>query len=101
MLTLEAGKEKLLNFYRHHRRMPSYAEIMGICSFNSKNAAYKLVAKLIASGIIAKDATGRLIPKHLGIAIPVLGTIEAGPGWPSPAEEELIDPMTLDEYLMP
>ena len=42
-----------------------------------------------------------MIPKNLGVAIPVLGVIEAGSGWPSPAEEELIDPMTLDEYLMP
>jgi SOS-response transcriptional repressor LexA len=33
------------------------------------------------------------------IPIPLLGTIEAG--WPSPAEEELTDTITLDDWLTP
>jgi len=99
MPPLETYKTKIQKFYRRHRRMPSYAEIMQLAGFKSKNAASKLVAKLIQLGSIAKDATGRLIPKHLGASLPVLGTIEAG--WPSPAEEELLDTMTLDDYLIP
>ena len=38
---------------------------------------------------------GKLIPKKL-VTVPVLGTITAG--FPSPAEEELLDTLTLDEY---
>ncbi len=98
MPPLEACKEKILKFYHRHRRMPSYAEIMELVGFKSKNAVYKLVGKLIELGIVAKDAKGRLIPKRLESAIPVLGVVEAG--WPSPAEEELLDTLTLDDYLI-
>ena len=98
MPTLEASKEKIRKFYGRHRRMPSYSEIMDLAGFKSKNAAYKLVGKLVEQGVVAKDAKGRLIPKRLEAAIPVLGVVEAG--WPSPAEEELLDTMTLDAYLI-
>ncbi len=37
-------------------------------------------------------------PSGLFYSITVLGTVEAG--WPSPAEEELSDTMSLDEYLI-
>jgi repressor LexA len=40
-----------------------------------------------------------IVPGKRSRPIPILGTIEAG--FPSPAEEELIDVMTLDEYLIP
>src|SRR2546427_2166259 len=99
MPTVETAKEKILNFYRRHRRMPSYGEIMQLAGFKSKNAVLKLVAKLIELGIVAKDATGRLIPKNLSVALPVLGTVEAN-NWPSPAEEELLDTISLDDYLI-
>ena len=98
MPPLDASKAKILTFYRRHRRMPSYAEIMDLAGFKSKNSVHKLVAKLIERGVIAKDATGRLIPKRLGVTLPVLGVVEAG--WPSPAEEELLDTLTLDDYLI-
>lgn len=94
----EKYKGKILGFYRRNRRMPSYAEIMEIVGFHSKNPVHKLVAKLIQRGVIEKDATGRLIPRHLGLSLRVLGVVEAG--WPSPAEEELLDTMTLDDYLI-
>ncbi len=77
--------------------MPSYREITWLCDFKSTNAAYKLVDRLLAVGAVAKDASGRLIPQKLSGDIPVLGIVEAG--WPSPAEEELIDTMNLDEFI--
>jgi SOS regulatory protein LexA len=99
MLTFEAYKGKLLRFYRQHRRMPSYGEIMRLVGFKSKFAVVKLVKKLVASGVVAKDASGKLIPGNIGETVRVLGYVEAG--WPSPAEEELIDTISLDEYLIP
>ncbi len=99
ILPIEARKTEILKFYRRNRRMPSYAEIMTLAGFKSKNAVHKLVTKLIDLGFVEKDATGRLIPKRLEIEIPVLGVVEAG--WPSPAEEELLDTMSLDDYLVP
>ena len=98
MPNLEAHQVKILRFYHRNRRMPSYGEIMGLTGFKSKNAVHKLVSKLVDHGVIAKDATGRLIPKRLESALRVLGVVEAG--WPSPAEEELLDTITLDDYLV-
>lgn len=78
--------------------MPTYAEIAEILGYKSKNAAYKVVQRLIQEGVLGKDAEGRLIPRNLYGEVKVLGLIEAG--FPSPAEEELVDTMTLDEYLI-
>ncbi len=36
---------------------------------------------------------------RLGETVGILGVIEAG--WPSPAEEELLDTMSFDDYLVP
>ena len=78
--------------------MPNYAEIMEITRLKSKNSVFKLLKKLEEQGIIEKDEKGFIIPRNLFGAIKVLGTVEAG--FPSPAEEELIDTMTLDEWLI-
>lgn len=91
--------QKLIaNFYTKHRRMPSYGELLTLTGLKSKNAVYKIVQKLIDQQVLAKDQMGKIIPaKHFN-SVSVLGTVEAG--FPSPAEEELIDTMTLDEYLI-
>lgn len=78
--------------------MPSYSEIMRLMGFKSKNSVYKLVRALVSKGVLGKDRTGRVVPKNLAPAVPVLGAVEAG--FPSPAEEELADTMSLDEYLV-
>jgi len=90
--------QNLRRFYKANRRMPSVSELQDLAGFRSKNAAYKLIKRLSIQGLVAKDAKGRLIPKKL-VELPVLGTITAG--FPSPAEEELLDTITLDEYLIP
>lgn len=78
--------------------MPSYGELTAVVGYRSKNAAYKLVARLIDGGWLEKDAAGKIVPGRLFHAVPVLGTVRAG--FPSPAEEELADTMTLDEFLI-
>jgi repressor LexA len=92
------AQTKIAAFYRANRRMPSYAEIMKLIGFKSKNAVYKLVRALEKKGAMKKDRKGRLIPRKLFGEIKVLGVVEAG--FPSPAEEELVDTMTLDEWLI-
>ena len=89
---------KIMAFYEQHRRMPTYSEIMRLMAFKSKNSAYKLVNTMAEKGLIEKDSSGRVIPRQLTLPVRVLGTVEAG--FPSPAEEELSDTMTLDEYLI-
>lgn len=87
----------IIRFYQKHRRLPSYREILKLAGFKSTNAAHKLANKLIALGFLAKD-NGRLVPGRKFRQLPILGTVQAG--WPSPAEEELVDTMNLDEWLV-
>jgi hypothetical protein len=39
--------QKIRAFYRSHKRMPSYSELMAVVGFRSKNAAYKLVGSVL------------------------------------------------------
>jgi SOS regulatory protein LexA len=95
---MEKYQKEILNFYRKAKRMPSYSEIAKLLGFKSKNASYKLVNKMIELGLVAKDSSGKIIPKRILGETRLLGTVEAG--FPSPAEEELSDTITLDEYLI-
>jgi Peptidase S24-like len=47
---------------------------------------------------VEKDEAGKIVPGRLFHAVPVLGTVTAG--FPSPADEELGDTMSLDEFLI-
>lgn len=71
---------------------------MHLAQFRSKDSAFKLVNRLMALGRLQKDATGRLLPTRYFHQIPWLGTVVAG--YPSPAEEELLDVLNLEEYLI-
>jgi SOS regulatory protein LexA len=85
-------------FYRQKGRMPSFSEICEIVGFRSKNAVFKLVNKLERLKFIERDEKGRLIPRSIASNAKILGTVEAG--FPSPAEEELADTLSLDELLI-
>ncbi len=52
----------IVAFYRTHRRMPTYREIMRLAGFRSTNAAAKLVKKLVASRLIQQDPTDGSYP---------------------------------------
>ena len=79
--------------------MPSYAEIMDLAGFKSKNAVSKLVHKLIDLGVLEKDAQGRLVPTVAAGEIPLLGLVEAG--IPSTADSDTLDTLSIEEYLIP
>lgn len=94
---MELEVAKIADFYRAHKRMPSYGELEHILGYRSKSAVAYFVRKLLDKGYIGKDKTGRLIPKNLG-EVRVLGVVEAG--FPTTAAEEMIDTMSLDEWLV-
>lgn len=94
----DSYKNKIISFYKRTKRMPSYAEIMALVGFKSKNAVYKLVNKLIGEGVLEKDSSGRLIPNKLIGEVPMLGLVEAG--FPTVAEETVLDTLSIDEYLI-
>ena len=97
-MSKQSQYDKIVAFYHKSRRMPSYGEIMRLGGFKSKNAAYKLVSGMVEQGLLDRDGQGKLIPRQSILSVKLLGTVEAG--FPSPAEEELVDTMTLDEYLI-
>src|SRR3989338_1150167 len=97
MLTPQKASEKLRTFYRNNNRMPSIAEVCKLFNYASKGAAHYFIKKLIDEGYTDKDRSGRLIATSK-LTLPLLGFVQAG--FPSPAEEELIDTLSLDDYLI-
>jgi SOS-response transcriptional repressor LexA len=75
---IEEYKNKIFSFYEKNKRMPSYAEVMSLLGFKSKNSVYKLINKLIDIGVISKDSTGKIVPNNLFQEVNLLGLVEAG-----------------------
>ncbi len=89
---------KVKQFYWENKRMPSYSELAKVLGFRSKFAAQYVVNRWVEAGVIGRDYTGKLTPGRLFLPIRLLGTVEAG--FPSPAEEENVDTISLDEWLI-
>jgi SOS regulatory protein LexA len=95
-----ADKVRLLRqFWRMERRSPTYAEMLDLFGYKSKNAVFGLLAKLEEAGYVSKDTNGRiaLLPRLTG-TVRMLGSIAAG--FPTQEEEQATDAVTLDEYLV-
>ncbi|OGH80375.1 MAG: hypothetical protein A3I29_00440 [Candidatus Magasanikbacteria bacterium RIFCSPLOWO2_02_FULL_44_11] len=88
----------IARFYRERKRLPSYREMLKLTGFRSTNAVYRLVERFRQADLLTKDAAGKLIPGKRFRELRILGTVEAG--WPSPAEEELIDTIGLEDWLI-
>lgn len=95
---LKQYNKQLNDFYLSAKRMPSYSEMLRLFRVSSKNAVFKRIEQLVKEGLLRKDATGRIIPLRVQNPVRLLGFIKAG--FPSPAEEETTDLMSLDEYLI-
>jgi len=95
---LQSRIRAISGFYYQKGRMPSFSEIAKLAGFRSKNAVYKLINKLEKQKILQRDAKGRLIAGSIASPVKMLGTVEAG--FPSPAEEELADNLSLDDLLI-
>ena len=78
--------------------MPSDSELMAITGLRFNHAVCTHVERLLDLTSCAHAMVHRLLPGPRGAHLPVLGTVSAG--FPSPADEELTDTMSLDEYLI-
>ena len=96
--TVQSVEKKIAVFFRENRRMPTYSEMLTVLGVRSKSVVHFWVRKLLQEGILEKDPGGFLRPVQRGFALPLVGEIQAG--FPSPAEEELRDLVSLDEYLV-
>ena len=95
-----AEKIRLLRrFWRQERRAPTYAEMLDLFGYRSKNAVFGLLRRLEETGYVAKDDNGRiaLLPRLTG-SVRILGSIAAG--FPTQEEEQATDAITLDEFLV-
>lgn len=98
-LNLDEKILALRRFYRQERRLPGYAEMLVIFEYRSKNAVFSLLRKLETAGYLHRDVNRKYSPtRKLTGLVKLLGKVEAG--FPSPAEEELVDVLSLDEFLI-
>ena len=98
-MKFEDKLRKLREFVRAEHRMPGYNEMLKLFGYRSKNAAYGLLKKLEQYGYVTKGLGGKVAAtdKLVG-SIKLLGAVQAG--FPSPAEEELVDVLSLDDFLV-
>ena len=87
---------KIRKFYKKHRRLPSYSEMLQIFNLSSKNAVFKIIQKFIELGFFKKEGN-KIAPASKFFALPLVGLVKAG--FPILAEENR-DYLTLDEYLI-
>lgn len=85
-------------FYRQNKIMPTYDEICMIFGFKSKNAAFKLVNKLVDENFVEKMDKGRLKPGIHLLGLPMFNSVQAG--MPTAEEETLMDHVDLNDYLV-
>ncbi len=89
---------KLRQFLAKEKRLPGYNEMLALFDYKSKNAVFGLLRKLTEHGyLVKKDRKISYTGKLFG-SVRLLGAVQAG--FPSPAEEELIDTLSMDEFLV-
>lgn len=86
----------LKKFYRKHRRLPSYSEMLKVYNVASKRTIHEYMDSLIDEGFL-KTVNNKLAPTKRFFALPVLGMIRAG--YPIIAEQHR-SYVTLDEYFI-
>lgn len=94
----EIAIKKIRQFHQKQRRVPTLEEMSKLFKFASKRSAFLLVERLVEAGLIEKDGKGRITIKRMFLPLPVLGSIRAGV--PQDEEEQLIDTLSFDEYLV-
>ncbi len=91
-------KEELVQYYKKYKQLPTYDELVELFHLRSKGSLHKYIQKFIDDELIGKSDTGKLIPTTKLYGLRVLGSVQAG--FPTAAEEEDVDTMSLDEYLI-
>ena len=89
---------RIRKYYAENKIMPTYDEICLLFGFKSKNAAFKLINKLVDQGFVEKMDKGRLKPGVNFLGLPLFSSVSAGP--PTAEEEILLDRIDLNDYLI-
>ena len=96
--TVKSVAQKIADFYRSRHRMPTYEEMLALLAVRSKSVVHFWMNKLLKEGILEKDKFGHLTFINPLVGVPLAGDVSAG--FPSPAEEELRDVISFDDYLI-
>jgi len=78
--------------------MPSYDEMLGLFGYQSKNSVFGALRKLAELGFLDLKRGRAVATGRLTGTLRLLGAVQAG--FPSPAEEELVDTLSLDDLLI-
>lgn len=96
---IEERLPALRAFVRANGRAPTLEELCALYGVRSKNTASLIAKGFVRAGALGRTATGRLVAVPLPPRpLRLLGSVAAG--FPSPAEESLLDTLSLDEYLI-
>lgn len=98
VLDLDDKVRRLRGFYRREGRAPGYNEMLKLFGYASKNAVFGLLRRLQREGFVVKRNRKIALTPKLTAGLRLLGAVQAG--FPSPAEEELADSISLDEFLI-
>lgn len=88
------------DFINRKGRAPTLDELRTLFNVRSLNTASVMARRFVEAGVLQRTPSGRLaaLPRHAACELRLLGSVAAG--FPSPAEEALLDTMTLDEFLV-
>lgn len=92
-------QQQLVRFYDTNKRMPSYAEMMELFGFKSKNAVFRVIQKMIDAGIVMKDTAGKLLLAYDPAEMPLVGSVKAG--LPATTDDAIDDTLNLNDFLLP
>lgn len=96
--TLQDVEKKITDFFLDCGRMPTYSEMAEILGVRSKSVVHYWVEKLLATGVLHKDAKGFLKLRRNPRSLPLAGEVCAG--IPADAQQDLRGIVSLDEYLI-
>jgi len=98
-MSLQEKIKALRAFQRDEGRMPTYEEMMSMFGYRSRNSVHGLMCKLENLGYVQRSGRrSRTLTDKASGTIRLLGTIPAG--FPAAAEEEELDTLSLDEFLV-
>src|SRR5262249_10464166 len=80
------------------KRMPSDSELMAITGLRSNHSLGTHVERLLDPELHRQPTAHQMLLSPRGADLPVLRTVSAG--FPSPADEELSDTLSLHAYLI-
>lgn len=89
---------KLQDYYARHRVLPSFSTIGKLVGLSSTSSVSALVARLKLIGYLEFTPEKRLSPTGRFFEREIVDSVRAG--FPSPANEGLVDTVSIDEYLV-